>query len=623
MIVLINRILDFNKQNKYMKNQMIMLIALSMVCLQSMADGVSFIASAPSSIVEGEQFRLSYTITTQKVNNFRAPSINGFDVLMGPSRSEQSSTQIINGHVSSSSSITFTYILVGNKAGRFSISGASIEANGKKIISNAVSIKVLPPDQSSSGNSRNSNRASSSSSSVSSSDLFVVGTTSKTTVREQEALVLTYKIYTREPNLQLNNVKLPDFKGFHSQEIEMPTNAKWTQEHYHGRNYYSVIYRQFVLSPQQTGNLFINPAHFEVSIGKRVQSSDPFDAFFNGGSNVVEVKRSLSTPKITINVKSLPSGKPVDYSGGVGTFNITSTINGEKYKTNDAVTVKIIISGTGNLKLVSDPKIDFPKDFEVYDPKDVYNVRLTNQGLTGNKVIEYLAIPRYAGTFKIPGVTFSYYDIHSNSYKTLKTKDYEIQVKQGAGNAAQVIADYNNKEDLKVLGNDIRYIKLNSVKLQPRGQFFFGSILYWLFFIVPTIVFIIFFIIYRKQAIENTNVAKIRNKKASKVAQKRMKVASALLEKKKEEEFYDEVLKTLWGYISDKLNIPVSQLSKDNIEEKLKDYKVSEELIKGFINNLNNCEFARFAPSDQKLTMDKIYSSAIDIISKMEGSIKH
>ena len=606
-----------------MKKLIIILMALIAYSTQMLADKVSFTASAPDAVVVGDQFRLSYTITTQKVKDFRAPSIKGFDVLMGPSRSQQSNTQIVNGNVTSTSSITFTYILMANNAGEYTIPGASIVADGDQMVSNSVRIKVLPQDQGDSNSSSSSSTHSSSGTGVSNQDLFITASASKTNVYEQEAFVLTYKIYTRESNLQLNNAKLPDFKGFHSQEIEMTTNARWTPEHYQGRNYYTTVYRQFVLFPQQSGKLYIDPAQFQMTVGKPVQSDDPFDAFFNGGSNVIEIKKSISTPKIAINVNPLPAGKPADFSGGVGEFNISSSINNKELKTNDAITIKLVIAGTGNLKLISNPEIKFPDDFEVYDPKVDNQVRLTREGLTGNKVIEYLAIPRHAGTYKIPGVSFSYFDIRSKSYKTLKTEEYVINVEKGAGNADQVIANFTNKEDLKVLGEDIRYIKQNEVTLQPKGSFFYGSMTYWLFYIIPALAFIIFFIIYRKQAAENANVAKMRTKKANKVATKRMKLAGKLLSENKKDAFYDEVLKALWGYISDKLNIPVSRLSKDNIEEKLRNHGVNEELIKEFLNALNDCEFARFAPGDENQAMDKVYSSSIEVISKMENSIKH
>ena len=611
------------KTSEEMRKLIFLLITLVAVTTQAWADGkVVFTASAPDAVVVGDQFRLSYTVNTIKVRDFRVPSIKGFDVLMGPNRSQR--MQSINGVTNNS--ITFTYILMATAEGEYSIPGATITADGNQMVSNSVKIKVLPPDKAG-GNTGGSSASSSSSptgtsSSVSNQDLLITATANKTNVYEQEAFLLTFKIYTRESQLRFENVKLPDFKGFHSQEIEMPANAKWSQEHYKGRNYFTTVYRQFVLFPQQSGKLTIEPARFDATIAKAVQSDDPFDAFFNGGSNYVNVSKVIVTPKITINVTPLPAGKPTNFSGGVGEFSVTSSINSKEVKTNDAITVKLVISGTGNLKLIANPEIKFPEDFDVYEPKMDSKVRLTQEGLSGSKVIEYLAIPRHAGVYKIPGVSFSYFDIKSKSYKTLSTEDYEVKVEKGAGNADQVIANFTNKEDLKILGEDIRYIKLNDVKLQPKDSLLFGSLIYWLFYIIPAVIFIIFFIVYRKQAAENANVAKMRTKKANKVAARRMKLAGKLLAENKKEAFYDEVLKALWGYISDKLNIPVSRLSKDNVEDKLRNHGVSDELIKDFLAALNECEFARFAPGDESQAMDKVYSSSLEVVSKMENSIK-
>lgn len=598
---------------------------LLFVCLGLYADDkVSFTASAPDAVAVGDQFRLSYTVTTQNVRDFRAPSIKGFEVLMGPTRSQQSSTQIINGSVSSTSSITFTYILMATAEGNYSIPSATITAEGNQIVSNPVQIKVLPADEK--GNDRTQSGTasrSSSGTSVSNSDLFITATANKTSVYEQEAILLTYKIYTLVDLRRFDNVKLPDFKGFHSQEVELPNDRRWSLEHYKGRNYQTTVYRQFVLFPQQSGKLTIDAARFDASIDKPTQVSDPFEAFFNGGSGYVEVKKTILTPQLTINVKALPAGKPADFSGGVGEFNISSSINNTNVKTNDAVTLKVVISGTGNLKLVANPEVKFPEDFEIYDPKEDSNFRLTNAGLSGSKVIEYLAIPRNAGTYKIPPVTFSYFDIKSNAYKTLATEPYELHVEKGAGNAAQTIANFTSKEDLKVLNEDIRYIKQNDVTLTKRGDFFFGSWRCWAWYLIPGIAFALFFLISRKQIAANANVAKMRTKKANKVAVKRMKEAGKLLAENRKDAFYDEVLKALWGYISDKLNIPVSRLSKDNIEEELRNYGVGDALIQEFLNALNDCEFARFAPGDDNQAMDKVYAGSLEVISKMENSIKH
>ena len=605
-----------------MRKVILFFILISTV-IGAWADNITFTANAPEVVVSGDQFRLSYTINSQKVRDFRAPSIKEFEVLMGPSRSTQSSTQIINGNVTSTSTITFTYILMAGKEGTYTIPGATIVADGNNYTSNSVEIKVLPPDQSSgagSGNGRSSSRNQANSGKITDKELFMMATASKTNVYEQEAILLTYKVYT-QVNLTGLKGDIPDLKGFHTQEVELPNQKTWSLEHFNGRNYNTTIWRQLVLFPQQTGKIEIPSVTFEGTVSQMVASADPFDAFFNGG-NYVNITKNLVTPKLTINVKELPAGKPANFSGGVGEFTLSSTISTQELKTNDAVTIKLVISGTGNMKLINTPEVGFPQDFEIYDPKVDNKFNLTRNGLAGNKVIEYLAIPRHAGTYTIPPIEFSYFDLKSQSYKTLKTDAYTLNVAKGEGNSDQVVANFTSKEDLKVLGQDIRYIKTGDTRLTQKNDYFYGSTSYWLWYIVPLALFIAFMVIYRKQAMENANVAKVRTKKANKVATKRMKNAGKLLAEKKSEAFYDEVLKALWGYISDKLSIPVSQLSKDNIEEELQKHQVADELIKEFINNLNDCEFARYAPGNQNEKMDKIYSSAIDVISKMENSIQ-
>ena len=580
-------------------------------------DKITFTANAPEVVVSGDQFRLTFTVNSQKIRDFRAPNIKGFEVLMGPSRSTQSSTNIINGKVSSSSSITFTYILMADKEGDYSIPGATVVADGNPYVSNSVKIKVLPPDQTQNQGSASRNQASNSQ--ISNKELFITATASKTNVYEQEAFLLTYKIYT-QVNLTGLRGDMPDLKGFHTQEVELPRQKQWTLEHYNGRNYNTTVYSQYVLFPQQSGKLEIPSITFEGVVTEVIPSSDPFDIFSGGRSR--DIKKNIVTPKLSINVKSLPEGKPSNFSGGVGDFTMSSSISTQELKTNDAVTIKVIISGTGNMKLINTPEVAFPQDFEIYDPKVDNKFSLTREGLAGSKVIEYLAIPRHAGEFTIPPIEFTFFDLKTQSYKTLKSEPYTLNVAKGEGNAEQVIANFTNKEDLKVLGKDIRYIKTGHTKFTPKDEFFYGTMSYYLWYIIPLICFISFLLIYRKQAIDNANVAKMRNKKANKVASKRMKNAGKLLAEKKKEAFYDEVLKALWGYISDKLNIPVSQLSKDNIEEELVKYNVSKELIHTFIETMNECEFARYAPGNQNEAMDKVYASAIDVISKMENSIK-
>lgn len=589
------------------------------------ADKVRFVAEAADVVVSGDQVRLVFTVNSQDIKDFRAPSIKGFDVLMGPSRSQQSSIQIINGKRTSNSSTAFTYILLAGNPGTYTIPAASVEVNGEKVFSNAISIKVLPQDQTSGnsgnngGGSASSSRSQAAGSRISANDLFITATASKTIVHEQGAILLTYKVYT-VVNLRQLYGKMPDLKGFHTQEVELPQQKTFTLEHYKGRNYNTTVWSQYVLFPQQTGKLEIPSITFDGVVAQQT-IPDPFDAFFNGGG-YVEVKKKITTPKVVINVQPLPA-KPAGFSGAVGEFKLASSINATDVKTNDAVTIKLTLSGTGNMKLIGTPEVKFPQDFEIYDPKVTDDYKLTNSGLTGTKTFEYLAIPRHAGNFTIPAIEFTYFDLKSNSYKTLKTETYNLKVAKGQGNADQVISDFTNKESVKMLGKDIRFIKLGDSSLRPKGDFFFGTVGYYLCYLIPLLLFVVFAVIYRQKALENANVAKVKTKKANKVATRRMKLAGKLLAENKKNEFYDEVLKALWGYISDKLSIPVSQLSKDNIEAELTNYGVQEALIAEFIGVLNECEYARYAPGNENEAMDKVYSASVEVISKMENSIKH
>ena len=319
-------------------------------------DKITFTANAPEVVVSGDQFRLTFTVNSQKIRDFRAPNIKGFEVLMGPSRSTQSSTNIINGKVTSSSSITFTYILMADKEGDYSIPGASVVADGNPYVSNSVKIKVLPPDQTQNQGSASRNQTSNSQ--ISNKELFITATASKTNVYEQEAFLLTYKIYT-QVNLTGLRGDMPDLKGFHTQEVELPRQKQWTLEHYNGRNYNTTVYSQYVLFPQQSGKLEIPSITFEGVVTEVIPSSDPFDIFSGGRSR--DIKKNIVTPKLSINVKSLPEGKPSNFSGGVGDFTMSSSISTQELKTNDAVTIKVIISGTGNMKLINTPEVAFPK----------------------------------------------------------------------------------------------------------------------------------------------------------------------------------------------------------------------------------------------------------------------
>lgn len=596
---------------------------LFIILAVAFADEISFVASAPNAVVVGQQFKLSYKVNRGKAKELHIPSIDGFTILMGPSRSSSSSYSNYNGQVTSTVSLTYTYILKAEKEGTFTLPAATTEVEGKQVKSNSVEIKVLPQDkQQASSQTSAQSGGSRSSAEIGKNDLFMTAILNKTKIFEQEAVLLTYKVYSAV-NLTSLNGKMPTLKEFHIQEIDLPQQKEWQLEHYNGRNYRALTWRQYLLFPQQSGEIEIPSVAFEGIVAQQVRTSmDPFDMFFNGGSQYVEVKKTLNTPALKLKVENLPSGKPEGFSGGVGEFNIKSSLSASEVKANEAVTMRITISGVGNMKLLKTPEVNFPADFEVYDPKVDNNFSVKSNGLSGNKIIEYLVIPRHAGTFTIPSVKFSYFDVKQQQYKILETEPYTLTVAKGKGSDSQVATGYVSKEDLKLLGKDIRFIKNGDTSYFSKENTFFASTAYMLCYLIPLILCIAYIVIYRKKMTENANLTKMRTKKASKVAVKRLKVAKQMMVEKKSNEFYDEILKTLWGYVSDKLSIPVSKLSKDNIEARLTERGVEEPLIKDFETVLSEAEFARYAPGNPGETMDKVYSMAMNVITKLEDSIK-
>ena len=612
----------------------VILIALAMLGIGKLsAQSVSFNASAPRMVEVGEKFRIQYSVNTQNVSDFTPPSFSGLEVIYGPSTSSQSSIQIINGQMTQSSSYTYTYTVYAEKVGTVTVQPASIQSDGKTYKSQSLKIQVVEATggrqgggysqqgQQQSQRSQQS-RSQASSSSISGSDLFMTATASRTNVYEQEAILLTYKVYTLVNLTQLDG-KLPTLDGFQIQEIPLPRNKEFSVENYNGRNYHTVVWSQYVLFPQKAGKLVIPAITYEGVVVQQNRAIDPIEAFFNGTGGMIEVKKKITTPQLTINVASLPN-KPDNFSGAVGSFSLSSSISGESVKTNDAITLKIQVKGTGNMKLISTPEVDFPKDFETYDAKVNDKFSLTHSGLSGTKEFEYLAVPRHAGKYKIPAVEFVYFDTGSHTYKTLKTEPYEIKVAKGAGGSSQSVADYaSNQQDIKELNQDIRYIKTNNITLRQRDDSFFGSWKYWLSYLLPVLLFVIILAIGHKHIKDNANIAKTRGKKANKIANKRLKVASKLLAQKNQNEFYDEVMRALWGYIADKLNIPQSDLNKENINAALQQKSVEQPLIDSFIKTLNDCEFARYAPGDANENMEAVYDSAVNVISQMENNIKN
>lgn len=598
-----------------MKKAYILLLFVMVCVLTVNAQVIS--VSAPSKVSAGENFRLSFTINTDDVDDFRAGSIpSGLEVIAGPYTSQQSSYQIVNGHTSRSSSITFTYTLYADKPGTYTVSGAKARVGGKTIASHHVIIKVGAGSRHGNGAPQMHEDAEprmSSSGKISANDLFVKVSASKRRVCEQEPVLLTYKVYTLVDLTSLDG-KMPDLKGFHTQEVPLPQQKSFHLEKVNGKNYRCVTWSQYVMFPQMTGKLSIPSITFKGIVVQRNNSVDPFEAFFNGGSGYVEVKRNIVAPGIDIQVDPLPK-RPVDFSGGVGHFTISAQLNHKTVKEGEPLTLRVVVGGIGNLKLIKQPVVDFPKDFDRYDPKVSDKTKLTANGIEGNMIYDYLVVPRNRGDYTIPAVSLTYYDTSTNSYKTIKTQPLQVKIEKGDGNKTTV-------DDFSDQPKDIKPIKTSDEDVVGVYTSFVGSGSYWLWLILPFVVFVAVLVVFRKRALDSANIVASKQKRATKVATKRLKTAYRLMKAGRSGEFYDEVLRALWGYVGDRMNMPVESLSRENVVEAFEARNVQKETTEKFVHALDECEFERYSPGDPAGNMNKTYESAMIAIMDIENTIK-
>ncbi|MEA4851353.1 MAG: BatD family protein [Paludibacter sp.] len=603
-----------------MKNK-ILLIALMLFSAfaSGAAEPVRFTASAPSTVIVDKPFQLVYTVNATG-KDLKVPEFTNFEVLAGPFESRSSSYQVINGKASSSLSISYTFTLQGLKTGTYSVPPASIMVDGQKHSSNGLSIKVLPDDGSDAAGS-SAAQSGASTAKITNDKIFIRTNISKSSVYEQEPVVVTYKLYTLADVAGMNNMKMPDFNGFLKQELDQSQNKQLSYENFNGKNYGTIVLYQVLLYPQRTGDITIDKASFEavIRVQNKTQVRSIFDDFFDSYTNV---NKALVAPAVKVKVYPLPGAKPAGFSGTVGQLSMSSTISATQVKANEAVTLKVVISGSGNMKLIKNPDIELPEGFEIYDPKVNNNFKTTLSGVSGTKTIEYLFIPRNAGDFEIPAAEFVYFDLQEKTYKTLRTPVYNLKVSKGEGGESVVSGNYVNKEDVKQLGKDIRFIETKPFKLTKKTEPVFGTVEGWILYLIPLLVALFLFFVLKRKALENSNIEFVRNKKANKQAQKRLKMAQKLLNEGKKDKFYEEVLKAVWSYLSDKLAIPAASLTKERVEAELTEKGVNADAIKQFTDILNTCEFARYAPNSGQQEMGNLYAEAIEAISNLEDIIK-
>ncbi|MPQ46414.1 protein BatD [Marinifilum sp. N1E240] len=602
-----------------MKKLFFLLLATIFISASAIAEEVKFTAAAPKVVEAGEQFRLVYSVN-QKGKELKMPSLAGFRVLAGPSTSRSSNSQYINGKWSSATSYTYTYVLLAEKEGKYTINPAKIKVKDYEFTSNSLNVEVVKANEKPQGNQGAQQQNQASATKITQANLFVKVDVDRKSVYMGEHVVATIKVYTRLNIAGFGDSKFPSFNGFLSQEIPTSGQISLQRENVNGTIYNSGVIRKLILFPQHTGNITIDPFELECIIRQRRSSGKRgfFDDFFD---NHQDIRVPRKSKPLTIRVKDFPSNKPASFDGAVGKFKLSATIDKDSVQANDAVTLKVKISGNGNLKLINPPEFDFPADFEVYDPKTNQNLKNTAKGTTGSTTFEYLIIPRHAGNYEIPPVDFSYFDPKAKIYRTRSTPKFNIKVGKGSGDASATVISSFSKEDVKFIGKDIRFIKTNVFTPRIKGEVFFGTMNFYLGYIIPFVLFILAFVFNRKRIKENADVARVKNKRANRVAMKRLKAASASLKAKQKEQFYDEILKALWGYTSDKLNLPLSDLNKENITEILQGKDVEQELINDFITILDTCEFARYAPSSGSSEMDELYAKTMETITKLEKSI--
>lgn len=582
---------------------------------------------APSQVETGRRFNVRYVVNTTDVEDFNVADFPGMNVLYGPSTSSSNSFSIVNGHTTQSSTMTFTYTLVATTEGKFTLPAANVVVSGKTYKSNTASIQVLQGDDASAQSTNPHHQAQQqqpqqtsrpSASGISSSDIYMSVTASKRSVYEQEAIMLTYKLFTLV-NIQQIGGEMPQLDGCHVEELPSKKQLEVSYERVNGRTYRTAVWRQYLLYPQKSGTITIPSVNFETQVVVQNTSMDPFDIFFGGGSLQQVIRHDVKTQPLTIKVKDLPSPRPASFSGAVGKFTVSSSLTPERLNANDAATLRLVVSGQGNMKLMKSPIVNFPKDFEVYEPKADDKTQLAQGGHKGNMVYDYVVVPRHGGQYDIDPVEFCYFDPSTGKYATLQTESFKLDVEKakGVSHVSQV-----EQEDLKVLNRDIRYIKKATHLNVDQSDTFFSSTAYWLSYLVALAVVILVVAIFYRQAKENANVARQRSKKAGKAATRRLKAASKLLKTNDTNAFYDELMKALFGYAADKMNIPTTDLNKDNVREKLQQSNVSEEVITHYLDVLSEAEFARFAPGDPNATKEKLFAQASQAINQLDSAIR-
>ncbi len=572
---------------------------------------VKFTASSEKIVEKGKTFQLDFTVNAQ-ASGFRASGFPNFKIISGPNSSTSQSISMGNGRTTQSTTTTFSYYLQAKRTGKFTINPASVIVNGKRYKSNSLNIEVVkgaPPEKDKK-------------SGISSNDLFIRVNLSKTSVYQGEHIIASIKVYTRVGLRSLDDVKFPSYTGFLSPDIDIPTRISLQRENVGGKVFEVGLLKQNILFPQKTGQLTIEPASVEVYVREKVgKGRDFFGRIVDRYENV---KKILKSAKKTVTVKPLPGNRPDNFSGLVGqNFVMEANIDKNNIKTDEGTNIKIKISGNGNIKLLDDIKLDIPPAFEQYEPKITERISNTSSGSSGYKNIEYFLLAREPGEYKIAPVEFSYFDITSKKFITLKSEEFVINVEEGENYSERNSENNNNvsQNEIEIINKDIKFIKQKNSIFVRKGENFALTFKFYLFYVLSFLIFIVLIILFRKRIKENADITKVRTKKASKISRKRLKTAGTYLKNKKKTEFYKEILTAVWGYIGDKLSIEASNLQREKINDILIQKNIDQEIINSLIALLDTCEYAQYAPVGENEKPEHIYKKASEIINELEKKL--
>jgi len=596
----------------------------------------------PQVVSADETFRIVFTADA-RMSDFNWPGTEDFDVVWGPQKGSMSSVNIINGKRTSTRQETVTYLLQPRRTGTFTIAAASAKVDKQEVSSGTLQIEVVANQQqaqqpagnasqgSQQGNQSNNQQAQPNrqqqddptvTGTVSNQDIFLRLTLNKTNVVKGEPVTATLKLYTRADIVGFEDIKFPTFNGFWSKETVTVNNLEFNRENVNGTIYNSALVRQWVLIPQQSGTLSIDPAEMVCQLRVRTSSGSPLSIFDDFFDQYQTIRKRISTPTLSVKVKELPAGAPASFGGGVGDFKISAKLSKDGIKSNEAASLIVTISGNGNLSMLQAPKVDFPPDFEVYDLKSTD--KTSASGTSGSKTFEYPFIPRSHGDFVIPSIEYGYYDMAHGKYAVTATGDIPVTVEKGeeiAGGGVAVAG--TNRQNVRSLAEDIRYIALGDGNLRKKGAFFAGSpLFYGLLLAIVLLVFLVSRLFSFSQA-RRADVAGSKNRRANKMARARLKSAESYLKQGLSGAYYEELHKALLGYVSDKLMIPAADLSKDTIREKLLERGVREESVTALTDLIDKCEFARYAPESGQAQMENEYNDAVQAISAIEGQLKN